>query len=422
MALTDTKIRTLKAGMKPTGTDSTGKLVYEATTRPYRVTDGKGLYIEVHANGSKYWRLKYRVDGKESRLAIGTYPEVSLAQARQARDEARALLAQGVDPNQHKKAAKAAKQEASANSFKAVALEWLEKRGKKSTTGDERLHRILEKDLFPALGSRPIGEITPPELLKALRRIEARGALATAKKARQEAGQVFRYAVATGRAERDPSIDLRGALQVHTVKHFAALTTPKDVAILMAAINDYQGTPVVSAALKLSPLLFCRPGELRHLEWSEVNMDEQLIELPASKMKTSEPHIIPLSDQALAILEGLHPLTGNGLYVFPSARGRSRPLSENAVRVALRSLGYTNEQMTPHGFRAMARTLLDEVLGFPVDWIEHQLAHAVKDANGRAYNRTRHLEQRQRMMQTWADYLDGLRQGLDNVIPFRASQ
>ncbi len=402
MPLTDAKVRAAKPQAKD-----------------YKLSDEKGLFLLVTATGSRRWRLKYRVAGKEKLLALGVYPDVSLAQARQAREEARSLLAQGVDPALHRKAAKAAQQEASAHSFQAVALEWLEKRGRKSPTGDERLHRILKNDLFPVLGSRPVGEITPPELLKALRRIEARGALATAKKARQEAGQVFRYAVATGRAERDPSADLKGALQVHSVRHFSAITDPKEVAKLMAAIHDYEGTAVVAAALKLSPLLFCRPGELRHLEWSEVNSEEQRIELPSSKMKIGEPHIIPLSTQALEILEGLHTLTGSGRYVFPSARGRSRPLSENGVRVALRTMGYSNEQMTPHGFRAMARTLLDEVLGFPVDWIEHQLAHAVRDANGRAYNRTKHLEGRRKMMQTWADYLDGLRLGLNNVVPFR---
>lgn len=404
MSLTDTKLR----AAKPTDKD-------------YKLFDEKGMFLLVKKNGSRYWRLKYRVDGKEKLLALGVYPDVSLAQARQARDNARSLLAQGIDPSQHKQAVKAARQEAAANSFEVVALEWMTKRGKKSKAGDVRLLRILHKDLFPIIGNRPIGEITPPELLKALRRIEGRGALETAQKARHHAGQIFRYAVATGRAERDPSTDLRGALKLPQTKHFASITDPKAAGDLMRAIHAYQATPVVMAAIRLAPLVFCRPGELRHLEWQEVDFAEHRILIPADKMKMREDHIIPLSTQALEILNDLHPHTSKSAYVFPNARGLARPMSENALRVALRTMGYTNEQMTPHGFRAMARTLLDEVLNFPVDWIEHQLAHAVRDANGRAYNRTRHLEQRRHMMQVWADYLDGLREGVSNVVPFRSA-
>ncbi|MFA5496233.1 MAG: integrase arm-type DNA-binding domain-containing protein [Porticoccaceae bacterium] len=392
MPLTDAKARASKPAEKD-----------------YKLADEKGLYLLVKKSGGRLWRLKYRMGGKEKLLALGVYPDVSLAQARQARDEARTLLTQGIDPGQHKKATKAAREDAAANSFEVVAREWLDKRGRKSESGDTRLRALLEKDLFPRLGSRPVGDITPPELLQVLRRIEARGAIETAHRAKQYAGQVFRYAVATGRAGRDPSTDLKGALKSPTKTHFPAITDPAEVGRLLVVVHEYQGTPTVMAALKLSPLLFCRPGELRQLEWTEVNFGDERIELPAHKMKTKEPHIIPLSTQALEILQELYQLTGRGRYVFPSARGGSRPLSENGVRTALRTMGYTNEQMTPHGFRAMARTLLDEVLGFPVDWIEHQLAHAVRDANGRAYNRTRHLEQRRKMMQKWADYLDNLK-------------
>ncbi len=405
MVLTDTKIKRAKPAEKD-----------------YKLSDGKGLYLLVKANGSKYWRMKYRLDGKEKLLSIGVYPDISLANARKHREIAREQVAQGIDPSQHKQATKAARKDASANSFEVIAREWLDKRGNKSESADKRLVRLLERDLYPHIGKRPISDITPPELLKTLRRIEGRGAIETAHRAKQTAGMVFRYAVATGRADRDPSADLKGALKSPQKVHFPAITDPKEVGPLMTAIYAYQGTPTVTAALKLSPLVFCRPGELRHLEWSEVNFEEQRIELPASKMKIEEPHIIPLSRQALEILEELHALTGRGRYVFPSARGASRPLSENGVRTALRTIGYTNEQITPHGFRAMARTLLDEVLNFRIDWIEHQLAHAVRDANGRAYNRTKHLKERHRMMQVWADYLDDLREGVNNVVPLKSKE
>ena len=410
MALTDTKIKNLKPGLKPLGNHQDGKTTHQQTDKPYRVSDEKGLYIEVYPNGSKYWRLKYRTHGKEKRLAIGVYPDVTLAQARESRDIARRQLAQGIDPSEHKQAAKAARQEAADNSFEVIALEWFNRKlADKSENHRDRTLRALKKDLFPVIGKRPIESITPPELLKALRKIEARGAIETAHRAKQTAGQIFRYAVATGRAERDPSGDLKGALATPGKTHLAAITDPKEVGKLMLAIEGFTGTPTVKAALQLSPLLFCRPGELRHMEWAEINWEDKQWELPATKMKMKQPHIVPLSKQALTILEEIHRLNGSRRYVFPSARGASRPLSENGVRTALRTLGYTNEQMTPHGFRAMARTILDEVLGFRVEWIEHQLAHAVKDANGRAYNRTTHLKQRRDMMQQWADYLDSLK-------------
>jgi integrase len=390
-------------------------------TKAYSLSDGGWLYLFVKPNGTKAWRFNYRINGKQKTLAIGIYPDISLKAARDKHKEARENLANGIDPNAAKQAQKAADQGAFANSFEVVALEWLQKRGAKSEGGDKRLNRLLQKDLFPYIGKRPISKITSPDLLKALRRIESRGAVNTAHRAKQAAGMVFRYAVATGRAERDPSVDLKDALTQPQKTHFKSITEPAEIGPLLTAINNYRGTPVVMAALKLSPLFFCRPGELRHLEWSEVNFSESRIELPASKMKMKEPHIIPLASQAIEILKELLPITGRGKFVFPSARGASRPLSDNGVRTALRTLGYTNDQISPHGFRAMARTILDEILNFPLDWIEHQLAHAVRDPNGRAYNRTKHISQRQQMMQTWADYLDGLASGNNNVVPFRSS-
>jgi len=377
-------------------------------TKSYNLSDGGGLYVLVKPNGTKAWRFNYRFAGKQKTLAIGVYPDISLKKAREKHQEARQNLTNHIDPNIYKKAKRISDQDMQFNSFKVIALEWLQKRGTKSDGGDKRLIRLLQKDLFPYIGSLPVSQVTSPDLLRALRRIEHRGAVNTAHRAKQIAGMVFRYAVATGRAERDPSFDLKGALAQPTKTHFKSITEPAEVGPLIAAINNYQATPVVMAALRLTPLLFCRPGELRHLEWKEVNFDEARIELPASKMKTREPHIIPLATQAMEILKELQLITGRSKFVFPSARGNSRPLSENGVRTALRTLGYTNEQISPHGFRAMARTILDEVLNFPVDWIEHQLAHSVKDANGRAYNRTKHLEQRRGMMQKWADYLDEL--------------
>lgn len=375
--------------------------------KDYKLYDEKGLLLLVRTTGAKYWRLKYRYSGKEKLLALGVYPEVTLAQARKARDNARALLHAGGDPGETKQAQKKAKAGAAANSFEVVAREWMSKRGSKSESGDKRLVRLLERDLFPFIGRRPIAEITPPELLDVLRKIEARGALETAHRAKQYAGQVFRYAIATGRATYDPSEGLKGALTTPQQRHHAAITDPKGVGLLLASIYAYRGTPIVAAALKLSPLLFCRPGELRHLEWHEVNWEQEQIEIPADKMKAGEPHIMPLSRQALAILRELQQIR-RGNYVFPSAKGATRPLSENGVRTALRTMGYDNDTMTPHGFRAMARTLLDEVLGYRIEWIEQQLAHAVKDVHGRAYNRTKHLPQRRKMMQHWADYLDQL--------------
>tara|TARA_R110001592_G_C13163626_1_gene749162 strand:+ start:241 stop:1473 length:1233 start_codon:yes stop_codon:yes gene_type:complete len=378
--------------------------------KQYKLADEKGLYLQVMPNGGKYWRLKYRYSGKEKVLALGVHPETGLKEAREKRDEARKLIRNGVDPSEVRRAQKAIQGQAEENSFQAVALEWFAKKmATKSENYRTRIMRSLENDLFSVLGCRPIDSISPPELLTALRKMESRGAIESAHRTKQVAGQIFRYAVATGRAERDPSHDLKGALATHKKKHLAAITDPKEVGKLLIAIDSYTGTPTVKAALQLSPLLFCRPGELRQMEWTEIDWDKAQWEIPPEKMKMGQPHIVPLSRQALGTLQEIQRLNGTRRYVFPSARGASRPLSENGVRTALRTMGYDNDTMTPHGFRAMARTILDEVLGFRVEWIEHQLAHAVKDANGRAYNRTSHLEQRRDMMQKWSDYLDKLR-------------
>jgi integrase len=393
--------------------------------KPYKLADGRGLYLEVMPSGAKYWRLKFRFGGKEKRIALGVYcgpgegskVDVTLKAARKAATAARSKLADGIDPTETRRHDKIKQRASAENSFKAVALEWFTQESSHwSQNHSTRNKWLLEKNLFPWLGHRPIGEITPPELLAILRKTESKGTIETAHRAKQVAGQVFRYAVATGRAERDPTPDLKGALATPKEKHLAAITNPKEVGELLRAIDGFRGTPAVTAALKLSPLLFCRPGELRQMEWAEINWEESRWELPAEKMKMRLPHIVPLCTQALEILRELQSITGRGRYVFPSARGASRPLSENGVRTALRTLGYTNEQMTPHGFRAMARTILDEVLKYRVELIKHQLAHAVKDANGRAYNRTSHIEDRTKMMQGWADYLYALKQG-GKVIP-----
>jgi integrase len=394
MPLTDRAIKTAKAREKD-----------------YKLSDEKGLYVLVKKNGSKLFYLKYRFNRKEKKLSFGPYPEVTLKKAREKQDEARMLLRDGIDPSAHKKAQKTSQRLLAENVFQSVALEWFETKQSDKTPGyQKRVRRALEHDLFPSIGTTPISEVTAPMLLAALRKVEDRGAVETAHRDKQIAGQVFRYAIATGRAERDPSPDLKGALKPAKTKHFSAITTPKEAGRLMAAIDEFNGTPVVKAALKLSALFFCRPGELRHLRWSDINHEELRIELVAEK--THQQHIIPLSEQALTVLRELRdlfPYIGEDEYIFPSARGRSRCMSENAIRVALRTMGYGNNTMTAHGFRAMARTLLDEILNYRVEWIEQQLAHAVKDANGRAYNRTKHLEQRARMMQHWADYLDQLK-------------
>lgn len=385
---------------------------------PYKLADGRGMYLLVSSAG-KYWRLDYRVDAKRKTLALGCYPDISLAKARERREEARQQIANGIDPALVRKAQKQATGERIANSFEVIAREWYGKHATKWVSGhSDKIIRRFERDIFPWHGDKPILDITPKELLATLRRIENRGAIETAHRALQNCGQVFRYAIATGRAERDISADLRGALQPVTKGHHAAITDSKQIGGLLRAIDGYQGSFVTRCALQLAPLWFVRPGELRQAEWIEFDFEAALWTIPANRMKMKESLIVPLATQALTVLQNLFALTGSGRYVFPSARTQARPMSNNAVLSSLRRMGYKTDEMTGHGFRAMARTVLDEVLQIRPDIIEHQLAHAVKDPNGRAYNRTTHLDERRRMMQVWADYLDNLRDGA-KVLPFR---
>lgn len=374
----------------------------------YRLFDERGLYLEVAPSGGKWWRLKYRFNGKEKRLSLGVFPETGLKEARDRREAIRKLIAEGIDPGEHRKIMKAATVDREAHSFEIIAREWLAKNtlkwNEKHRTG---IIRRLERDIFPWLGGKPITEITPPLLLSVVNRIEARGALETAHRVLNNCGQVFRYAVATGRAERDPTQDLRGALSSFKSKHLAAQTDPKDFGKLLRTIEGYEGTLIVRCAIRLAPLVFVRPSELRHAEWADINFEDA--EWRYLVTKTNTPHIVPLSTQALAILQEIHPLTCNSRYVFPSPRSNNRPMSDNAILAAMRRMGIRKEDASGHGFRASARTILDEVLGFRPDYIEHQLAHAVRDPNGRAYNRTAHLPERKKMMQRWADYLDELK-------------
>ncbi len=385
MALSDTAIKSAKPSEKQV-----------------KLSDEKGLFLLVAPSGGKWWRFKYRIGGKEKLLSLGTYPEVSLKDARQRRDDARKLLAGGVDPSENRKATKAAKAESAGNSFEVIAREWFAKfsAGWVKSHADKIINR-LEKDIFPWIGRKPIADITAPELLAALRRIESRGAVETAHRAHQNCGQVFRYAVATGRALRDPSPDLRGALSPVQGTHLAAITDPKKVGELLRAIDGYEGQFVTKCALRLAPLTFVRPNELRKAEWTEIDLDKAEWNIPAERMKMRTAHLVPLSTQAVEILRELKPLTEISKYVFPSARTNARPMSDNAILSALRRMGYAKEEMSGHGFRAMARTILDEVLKVRPDFIEHQLAHAVKDPNGRAYNRTTHLPERIEMMKKW---------------------
>lgn len=382
--------------------------------KPLRLFDGGGLYLEVAPSGGKLWRWKYRYAGKEKRLALGIYPEVGLAEARTKHVEARKVLSAGIDPGEQRKLEKLARLERSESSFGAIALEMLAMHAKKNAKSTAvRNGRIVEKDLNPYIGDRPIAEISAPELLAVLRKMEKRGAVETAHRARGIAGMVFRYAIATGRAERNPASDLIGALESPQTEHFASLTEPAQVAPLLRALWGYDGGAVVRAALKLAPLLFARPGELRAARWEDIDLDAKEWRYIATKTGTA--HVVPLANQVVEVLRELEPLTGRGEYVFPSLRGKGRPMSENTVNAAMRRMGFDSKTMTGHGFRAMARTILDEVLGFRPDYIEHQLAHAVRDPNGRAYNRTAHLAERRKMMQAWADYLGELRTG-SNVI------
>lgn len=393
MALTDTAIRNAKA-----------------LEKAFTMTDERGLSIQINPNGGKWWRLRYRFEGKEKMLSLGTYPDVTLKDARERRDAARKLLTDGVDPGQQRKAIKAAREGVTANSFEVICREWLE--NKRSNIEEAQYKKALarlEKDVFPWMGNRPIAEITAPEVLAVLRRIDARGARYTAHKAKSEISQCFRYAIATGRAERDPCPDLRGAIPAPKTENRPAITDPKAAGELLRAIDGFKGTFVVRCALLLAPLLFVRPGELRKATWNGFDLDKGEWRYFINKTKTE--HLVPLASQAVAILRELHALTGHGSYVFPG-RDPKRPMSDAAVNAALRRMGYdTKTEITGHGFRAMARTILHEELHIKPEVIEHQLAHQVADALGTAYNRTKFLKERKIMMQQWASYLDKLKDG-----------
>ena len=380
--------------------------------KPYKLTDGGGLYVIVNPNGSRWWRFRYRVEGREKLISLGVYPETSLREARERRDDAKKLHKSGVDPSVRRQI----EQRVTAETFEAIAREWFAKFSVNwAPSHSEKVIRRIELDLFPWIGARPIQEITAPELLTCLRRIEERGALDTAHRAHQNCGQVFRYAVATGRAERDPSADLRGALPPVKAGHFASITEPAKVAALLRSIDSYDGSVITRTALRLAPLVFVRPGELRHAEWAEINFQTAEWRIPAEKMKARVLHIVPLSHQALALFTELRPMTEKwSRYVFPAAVTRTRPMSENTINSALRRMGYTSADMTGHGFRSMASTLLNEQ-GWNRDAIERQLAHGERDPVRAAYNYAEHLPERRRMMQAWADYLDGLRQ--DQLAP-----
>lgn len=391
MPLTESKIRAAKA-----------------TDKAQKLFDERGLFLLVTPTGSKYWRFKYRFDGKEKLLAFGTYPDVNLSMARDKREEARKCLRDGIDPSEQRKAMKTATIGRQADSFEVIARDWFAKYSPSwAVSNSSKIISRLERNIFPWLGNKPITEITAPMLLKVLRLIEARGAKETTRRVLRYCSRIFHYAIASGKAQHDPALGLLGALAPPKSKHLAAETDPKRFGELLRVIDGYKGTLIVYCALRLAPLVFVRPGELRAAQWADIDLDKAEWRFIVTKTKT--PHIVPLSTQAVAILQEIQPLTGSGRYVFPSARSGDRPMSDNAILGALRRLGIGKEEASGHGFRATARTLLDEVLGFRPDFIEHQLAHAVRDPNGRAYNRTSHLAERKKMMQAWADYLHQLK-------------
>jgi integrase len=369
--------------------------------------DGEGLYLWVHDNGKKQykrWFFRYRFEGiNKPEILLGAWPSIRASEAREKAEEMRQLLKNGIDPAVNRKAEKSASV-VRKNSFEATAREWhAVKMADKSKVHKDRVLVSLEKDVFPYLGNRPIDEVTAPEVLTVLRRVENRGAIETAHRLMGRCSMVFRYAVATGRCVSDPTRDLKDALKPVVKKHLAAVIDPEEVGRLLRVIDEYQGSQIVRCALKFAPLVFVRPGELRQAEWADINLEAAEWSFTASK--TNQGHIVPLSRQALEILKELQPLTGEGRYVFPGVSS-SRPMSNNAILAAFRRMGIGTDEMTGHGWRATARTLLDEVLKFPPHIIEQQLAHAVRDPLGRAYNRTTHLEDRHKMMQAWADYLD----------------
>lgn len=385
----------------------------------YKLSDAGGLFLLVNPNGSKWWRLKFRFEGKESALSFGVFPDVGLKEAREKRDAARKLLAAGVNPAEHRKAVKQARSDASANSFEAIALEWLAKNSAAwAVSHSSKIKRRLEKDLFPRLGSRPISEIEPPELLGVLERIEKRGAVETANRARGECGQIWAYAIAKGVAKRNPAVDIIGALARPDRQHFATITDPVEIGALLRAMRSYSGTLDTKVALTLAPLMFVRPGELRQMEWKDIDFDTKEWRPFITKIKRQL--IVPLPVQAIVALREIEPLTARGRYVFPGQRDRKRPMSNNTVNAALRRMGYdTKTQITGHGFRAMARSLLAEQ-GWKTDAIERQLSHKASGPLGEAYDRAQYLPERQAMMQSWADYLDQLAGSTGKVVPIRS--
>jgi len=389
--------------------------------KPYKMADEKGLYLLVNPNGSKLWKFKYRFSGVEKKLSFGAFSDVSLAAAREARDEARRQLANTIDPGILKNSIKRSKIMAEENSFEAVAREWHAKFTPKwSKSHGERILIRLEQNIFPWIGKRPIDEVNAPDILSALRRIENRGAVETAHRVSQICGQVFRYAIVIGKAERNPAADLRGALAPVKQKHHASITDTVEIGKLLCAINDYHGHFVTKCALQLAPLFFVRPGELRHAEWTEFDFEKAEWRIPAEKMKMKEQHIVPLCMQAIEIIHELHAYTGTGKYLFPSLRSVTRPMSENTVLAALRRLGYTSSEMTGHGFRSMASTLLNEN-GWNRDAIERQLTHAERNNIRAAYNYAEYLPERRTMMQWWADYLEKLLEQNNVISLFKSS-
>lgn len=400
MPISDTFVRQVKHSGSPAGD---------------KHTDGDGMYLLVKSSG-KYWRLNYRFGGKQKTLALGVYPEVTLADARKKRAEARTRLAAGEDPGTAKKAARRALAMASDSTFEVVARAWLAKSGERRADNTQsRVVSWFERDVFPAFGHMPIADVKPLHVLAMLQKIEARGAVDSMHRVRGYCSMVFESALVLELVGRDPTVGLIPVLAEKQVTHFAAITDPIKVGALLRAIDAYEGHPYAVAALKLAPMVFVRPGELRAAEWSEINLEEALWRIPGARMKMGVDHVVPLSTQAVGVLVDLQRITGGDKYLFPSVRTARKCMSDNTVNAALRSMGYAKEVMTGHGFRAMARTIMDEVLGERVDLIEHQLAHQVKDVNGRAYNRTAHLPARREMMQHWADYLDKLRRGAEVV-------
>jgi integrase len=391
--------------------------------KPGKHSDGEGMYLLVTEAGQKYWRFDYRFLGKYKTLALGVFPDTTLAMARSKRTEARSLLARDQDPSVAKRKAKAVAKQKLDNTFQSVAQKWLETTAsQRKTNTDAKLQSWLSRDVLPQLGNLPISEIKTTDILVALRKMEARGVFDSVLRVKQIISRIMKFAVREGLIERDPTYELQGpdTFKSKPTKHHAAITDPKAFGGLLRAINGYGGHFVVKAALQLAPMVFVRPGELRAMEWTEIDFEKATWSIPGHRMKMSNDHIVPLSTQAVALLGQLHLVTGDRKLVFPSIKGEGRPISENTLNAALNTIGYDGSMHRAHGFRASARTMLDEQLGYPAHLIEHQLAHAVKDANGRSYNRTSHLPERQAMMQCWADYLDKLITGA-SVITLRAA-